>query len=114
MIEALSSLTSSVRTPTSLTTNRLSQSETVMPSAGTPGTGSVGSANFSDVLASMSSEAMNNIRQGEAAGIAGIQGKASVQQVVEAVMSAEQTLQTALAVRDKVVAAYQEVSRMAI
>jgi flagellar hook-basal body complex protein FliE len=34
--------------------------------------------------------------------------------VVEAVMSAEQTLQMAVAVRDKVVQAYQEVSRMAI
>ncbi len=29
-------------------------------------------------------------------------------------MSAEQSLQTAVAVRDKVVAAYQEVSRMSI
>jgi flagellar hook-basal body complex protein FliE len=33
---------------------------------------------------------------------------------VEAVMSAEKSLQTALAVRDKVVNAYQEISRMAI
>ena len=39
-------------------------------------------------------------------------GKASVQQVVEAVMSAEQTLQGAIAIRDKVVAAYLEISRM--
>ena len=36
------------------------------------------------------------------------------QQVVAAVMSTEQTLQAAIAVRDKVVAAYQEISRMAI
>ena len=43
-----------------------------------------------------------------------LQGKASVQQVVEAVMSAERQLQTAIAVRDKVVAAYLEISRMAI
>jgi hypothetical protein len=34
------------------------------------------------------------LRAGEAASIAGIQGKASTQQVVEAVMSAEQSLQT--------------------
>jgi len=34
--------------------------------------------------------------------------------VVEAVMSAEQSLQTAVAIRDKVVAAYQEIVRMAI
>ena len=38
--------------------------------------------------------------------------KASVQQVVDAVMSAEQTLQRAIAIRDKVVSAYLEISRM--
>ena len=47
---------------------------------------------------------METLRAGEAAALAGMQGKASVQQVVEAVMSAEQTLQTAIAIRDKVVA----------
>jgi flagellar hook-basal body complex protein FliE len=34
--------------------------------------------------------------------------------VVEHVMSAEQSLQTAIAIRDKVVSAYQEISRMPI
>jgi flagellar hook-basal body complex protein FliE len=37
-----------------------------------------------------------------------------VQQVAEQVMSAEQTLQSAIVVRDKVVAAYLELSRMQI
>jgi flagellar hook-basal body complex protein FliE len=37
-----------------------------------------------------------------------------IQDVVEAVMSAERSLQTALALRDKSVAAWQEISRMAI
>ena len=50
----------------------------------------------------------------ESSSVAGIQGRASVQQVVEAVMSAEQTLQGAVAIRDKVVAAYLEISRMQI
>ena len=69
---------------------------------------------FGDVLAQVSGAAIDTIKQGEAASLAGIQGKATVQQVVEAVMSAEQALQSAIAIRDKVVAAYQEVSRMAI
>ncbi|GGF47797.1 flagellar hook-basal body complex protein FliE 2 [Azorhizobium oxalatiphilum] len=110
MIESITSLASSVRTPNSLTTNRLNTSET----SGVPSLGGVKEPDFSEVLASVSSEAIGTLRKGEATAISGIQGKASVQQVVEAVMSAEQTLQTALAVRDKVVAAYQEVSRMAI
>jgi flagellar hook-basal body complex protein FliE len=43
-----------------------------------------------------------------------MKGQASLQQVVQAVMMAEQTLQTVVAVRDKVVGAYQEISRMQI
>ena len=54
------------------------------------------------------------LRNAEALSIAGVRGQASVQQVVDAVMTAEQSLQTAIAVRDKVVSAYLEISRMAI
>ncbi|MDP9137158.1 MAG: flagellar hook-basal body complex protein FliE, partial [Pseudomonadota bacterium] len=60
------------------------------------------------------SNAANVVSNAEATSIAGIQGRATVQQVVESVMSAEQTLQGAIAIRDKVVAAYLEVSRMQI
>jgi flagellar hook-basal body complex protein FliE len=44
----------------------------------------------------------------------GILGKASVREVVESVMTADQTLQTAMAFRDKVVSAYLEVIKMPI
>ena len=73
-----------------------------------------GPVDFMDVLAQVSGSAVADLRAGEAASIAGMEGKMSVQQVVEAVMSAEKSLQTALAVRDKVVSAYQEIGRMAI
>ncbi|MBZ6078563.1 flagellar hook-basal body complex protein FliE [Microvirga puerhi] len=69
---------------------------------------------FGDIMVQVAANAAQTLRAGESAAIAGVQGKASVQQVVEAVMSAEQALQTAIAIRDKVVAAYQEISRMAI
>jgi flagellar hook-basal body complex protein FliE len=71
-------------------------------------------ADFGSVLLQLTSDAANAVRQAEATSVAGVQGKASVQQVVEAVMSAEQTLQGAVAIRDKVVAAYLELSRMQI
>jgi len=74
----------------------------------------VQSADFSTVLARAALSAIDTLKAGEAAAITGIQGKASVQQVAEAVMSAEQTLQSAIAVRDKVVAAYLELGRMQI
>ncbi len=69
---------------------------------------------FAAVLADVASGAAEKLHAGEAAAISGITGTASVQEVVQAVMSAEQTLQAAIAIRDKVVAAYQEISRMAI
>ena len=69
---------------------------------------------FDGVLQQVANDAISTMKTGEAASISYIQGKVSAQSVVEAVMSAEQTVQMAVAVRDKVVQAYQEVSRMAI
>jgi flagellar hook-basal body complex protein FliE len=69
---------------------------------------------FDGVLEQVAADAIGTLKAGEAASISSIQGKVSAQRVVEAVMSAERTLQMAVAVRDKVVQAYQEVSRMAI
>ena len=71
-------------------------------------------SNFGDLLAQMAGQMRDTVKAGEATAISGIQGKSSTQAVVEAVMSAEQTLQTAVAIRDKVVAAYLEIVRMAI
>jgi flagellar hook-basal body complex protein FliE len=54
------------------------------------------------------------LRQAEQLSLAGLQGKADTREVVDAVMSAEQALQAAVAIRDKIVTAYLEVSRMGI
>lgn len=69
---------------------------------------------FGSVMADVSQRFMDTMKAGEVAAIQGVQGKASVQEVVQAVMNAEQSLNTAIAIRDKVVAAYQEFSHMAI
>lgn len=79
-----------------------------------PAAASAAGGDFSQVFADVSSNAVGALKTGEATAISGIDGKASVQQVVQAIMSAEETLQAAIAVRDKIVAAYQEVTRMAI
>ncbi len=71
-------------------------------------------ASFGEVLQGFAAKTLDSVRTGEAAAIAGVEGKASAQQVVSAVMQAERDLQTAIALRDKAVAAYQEISRMAI
>ena len=75
---------------------------------------SAGSVDFASVMGQMFTDAANTVRGAEAASIASIKGQASTQQVVESVMAAEQTLQAAIAIRDKVTAAYLELSRMQI
>jgi flagellar hook-basal body complex protein FliE len=69
---------------------------------------------FESVMKQVTTDAIGTLKAGEAASISAIQGKESTRKVVEALMSAEQALQTAVAVRDKVVQAYQEVVRMSI
>lgn len=112
MIEALASLSAFDKALSASRTEAASPVQRAvlgaLPGAAAPG------ADFGDVLAQLASGVRTTMRTGEATAISGIQGKASTQQVVEAVMSAEQSLQTAIAVRDKVVAAYLELSRMAI
>jgi flagellar hook-basal body complex protein FliE len=72
------------------------------------------SEDFDSMLARMVSDTVDTLKSAEAVSVAGIKGEASVQQVVESVMAAEQSLQTAISIRDKVVAAYMEISRMTI
>lgn len=69
---------------------------------------------FAEVMGSMATEMTNSLKQSEAASIQGISGKANTREVIDAVMSAEQSLQTAIAIRDKVVSAYLEIARMPI
>jgi len=80
----------------------------------TGNTAAAGGADFSKVLADVAGETVDTLKAGEANAIQGINGQRSVQQVVDAVMNAEEALQTAIALRDKLVGAYQEISRMAI
>lgn len=82
-----------------------------------PATQSAGMAagpSFASVMSEMANTAATNIKQAEQASFDGITGKADLRQVVDAVMAAEQSLQTAIAFRDKLVNAYLEVTKMQI
>ncbi|MCT7665883.1 flagellar hook-basal body complex protein FliE [Shinella kummerowiae] len=81
-------------------------------SAAAQGTGT--GMSFAQVMGDMATEATNSLRLSETKSFEAIQGKATTREVVDAVMSAEQTLQTAIAIRDKVVTAYLEIARMQI
>lgn len=84
------------------------QAASVAPVAG------AGTTDFASLLGSLFTDTTSTLRTAEATSIASIKGQATTQQVVEAVMSAEQTLQAAIAIRDKVTSAYLELSRMQI
>ena len=69
---------------------------------------------FAATLGDLASRTVGNLENAERVSALGLQGKADTRDVVDAVMAAEQSLQTAVAIRDKIVTAYLEVSRMAI
>lgn len=58
--------------------------------------------------------AVDTVRRSERVSLAAIAGKASTQEVVQSVIAAEMTIQTVVAIRDKMVQAYQDIMRMPI
>ncbi|MEM8748805.1 MAG: flagellar hook-basal body complex protein FliE [Pseudomonadota bacterium] len=106
MIEGISALAAANR--------NLSVNASGTTSGATP-TGATGTTSFSQTLTDMGQETMSNLARAEAVSMQALSGgDAGPREVAEAVMAAERSLQMALAVRDKVVTAYLEVSRMAI
>ena len=73
-----------------------------------------GGVDFGSVMSQVSSDAVKKMKAAEATAISGIEGQSSTQDVVQSVMSAQESLQTALAVRDKAVSAFQEITKMSI
>lgn len=88
--------------------------QSIGKSAGVDARGSGDVPAFGDVLADAAKATMGSLRAGEQASLRALAGKADVAQVVQAISAAEVTLQTAVAVRDRVVGAYQEIIRMQI
>lgn len=69
---------------------------------------------FASTLREVANETISTMQQGENKTLMAAAGKADVTEVVTAMAEAEVTLQTVVAVRDKVVQAYQEILRMPI
>ncbi|WP_420960904.1 flagellar hook-basal body complex protein FliE [Brucella sp. IR073] len=71
-------------------------------------------ASFGDVLSQLTSATGDKLRAAEATSISSMTGDVPAREVVSSIMEAEQSLQTAIAIRDKIVQAYLEISRMQI
>jgi len=69
---------------------------------------------FGSVLGEVASDAIGALQNAEKTSLNALQGKVDTREAVDAVMNAEQSLQAALAIRDKVVSAYLEISRIQI
>ncbi len=69
---------------------------------------------FSDTLSGAATSFVDTLNKAEATSIAGLNGDASAYEVASSVMEAERSLRMTIAVRDKIVAAYLEITRMQI
>lgn len=69
---------------------------------------------FGTFLDRQVTEAVQTLQKSESVSAAAIAGKASAQEVVRSVLAAEMTVQTVVAIRDRMVSAYQDIMRMAV
>lgn len=70
--------------------------------------------NFGDMLKRATNGVVDTVAQGEQASLQAAAGKADLAKVTEAVNNAETAVQTVVAIRDRVVQAYQDIMRMPI
>ena len=79
-----------------------------------PMPGAAAGESFGDMLKHAANSAVDTMAEGEKASLQTATGKADLAQVTEAVNNAEVAVQTVVAIRDRVVAAYQDIMRMPI
>ena len=79
------------------------------PAAQTPG-----AKTFESTLNDALRDAVKTMRVGETAAAQGAAGQGDIVNVVNAVTAAELTLETVVAIRDRVISAYQDIMKMPI
>ncbi|MBN9543715.1 MAG: flagellar hook-basal body complex protein FliE [Alphaproteobacteria bacterium] len=86
------------------------QSMKVNPSVSKPSVDNI----FADFVKSSYNDAVDTIQGSEKLSMQSLQGKVDTTTVVTAISNAEVTLQAVLAIRDKFIAAYQDIMKMQI
>ena len=71
-------------------------------------------SSFGDVLSGVVNDAISTNRAAEMKASSLVQGKGDLIDVVSAVNAAEMSLETVVAIRDRVISAYQDIMRMPI
>lgn len=77
-------------------------------------TGSSGGVDFMGLVKTAAEESIETMKSGESASADALTGDIGLPELVQAVSAAELTLQTTVAVRDRMISAYQEIMRMPI
>ena len=75
---------------------------------------STGGEDFGKLLQKAAAGFVGSLDKSEQASLQSVTGKADLTAVTEAVNNAEMALQTVVAVRDRVIAAYQDIIKMSI
>ncbi len=86
----------------------------IAKTASSIGTPAGDTASFGDVMRDVVVSNIQKLRAGEAATAKAVIGDASLPEVVQAVNAADTTLQTVVAIRDRLINAYSEIMRMPI
>lgn len=73
-----------------------------------------GASDMTTRFASILGSSVDSLRQAEQTAMQGLQGKAATAEVVQSILEAERSFHATLAIRDKLVSAWQDISRMAI
>lgn len=84
-----------------------------IPTAKIP-TQDTGGVSFQDFMSDAVESSIDTMKMGETMQARAITGQADITEVVQAVTNSELTLQTIVALRDRMVSAYQEIMRMPI
>lgn len=114
MLDSLSALKSVLSTPVQQKAPASGTSPAFMGSTLESKTEPAVPSDFTDMLTQLFNQTADSLKKAEAASTGALQGTVSMQEAVQTVMVADQSLQTAIAIRDKITAAYLEFSRMAI
>ncbi len=84
------------------------------PGSSSSSTPTDGGGSFADALKSFAGDAITSMHDSEKAAVAGTTGKADLASVATAIDNAEVVLNEVVAIRDKVISAYQTVTGEAI
>jgi len=94
--------------------NAYASAARMLEAAGVPKTSETGDASFSAVLKEAIGGVLDAGRKSDAQTVAMASGKANVMDVVTAVAETDVAVSTLVSVRDKVIAAYEDIMKMPI